>query len=71
MALDRVHELKALVHTNERYHLFWGWRNKDSGHIVTVHREENGAAPVIYDPQSGKTRTLAEFINDKSKDVQG
>lgn len=36
-----------------------------------MHREKNGEDPVIYDPQSGKTRTIAEFIRDKSNNVQG
>ena len=62
IALDSVHELKALVHTNERYHLFWGWRNRDSGHIVTVHRDTNGQEPVIYDPQTGETRSIGDFV---------
>ena len=71
ISLDSVHDLKALVHTNERYHLFWGWKDENSGHIVTVHREKNGEDPVIYAPQSGKTITIAEFIRDKSNNVQG
>lgn len=71
ISLDSVHDLKALVHTNERYHLFWGWKDENSGHIVTVHREKNGEDPVIYDPQSGKTRTIAEFIREKADNVQG
>ena len=37
-----------------RYHLGFGWKGKNSGHIITAERLENGSLK-IYDPQSGKS----------------
>ncbi len=36
-----------------RYHLGFGWKGKNSGHIITAERLENGSLK-IYDPQNGK-----------------
>ena len=45
-----------------RYHVRWTWRGKDSGHIITFERTEEGM--FFYDPQTGKKYTLEE-INKK------
>lgn len=37
-----------------RYHLGFGWKGKNSGHIITAERLENGSLK-IYDPQSGES----------------
>ena len=46
-------EFQELTKEVGRYHLDWGWKRSNSGHIITAERLEDGKL-VIYDPQIGK-----------------
>ena len=46
-------ELVELVKEPGRYHIDFAWKDKDSGHIITLEKLHNGKI-IIYDPQNGE-----------------
>lgn len=44
-----------------RYHISWGWKDKDSGHIITMEKLESGKVR-LYDPQTGKNYSTPKGI---------
>ena len=44
--------IPKIVREDGRYHIWWGWRVKNSGHIITF--ERNNGIFSFYDPQTGK-----------------
>lgn len=51
-------EFQELTKEVGRYHLDWGWKRSNSGHIITAERLDDGTL-VVYDPQNGKK--IADF----------
>lgn len=51
--------IENTVKDGERYTVQWTWRGENSGHIISVQRE-NGEL-VFYDPQTSKKRNYTEF----------
>ncbi len=47
-----------------RYHVSWGWKNSNKGHIITMEVGKDGRRS-FYDPQTGKN---SKAINDWIKD---
>lgn len=62
---ETLHDLYEATKEPGRYHIDWGWKGKNEGHIVTFERTPDGKA-VWYDPQSGKknffTKDYYSFI---------
>ena len=53
-----VKQFESAIPEDGRYHIKWNWKDKNSGHIITVERK-NGKLR-YYDPQNG--RVIDDFI---------
>lgn len=51
--------LSAAIPDGERHVIWWKWKNRRCGHIISL-RKENGQIK-YYDPQSGKNYSQTEF----------
>lgn len=60
---DVMRELYEATKEQERYHINWGWKGANNGHIVTFERFSNGKCQ-WYDPQTGEVNF---FTKEKYK----
>ena len=50
-----------------RYHVSWGWKNENKGHIITMEVAKDGSRS-FYDPQSGlNAKTIDAWFKDGRK----
>lgn len=56
-------ELIELTKETGRYHIDFGWKRGNSGHIITLERLEQGTLR-LYDPQNGKIVRWAELSKE-------
>ena len=60
---ETLHDLYEATKEPGRYHINWGWKGKNEGHIVTFERTSDGKV-VWYDPQTGKKNFFTkEYYN--------
>lgn len=57
--LKKGERLSAAIPDGERHVIWWKWKNRRCGHIISL-RKENGQIK-YYDPQSGKNYSQTEF----------